>query len=179
MDAHEAAFAVAYLHRVRFTSGTFDVENPVLSDVLAADGTPARVVVFVDDGVVGAWPDLDRRINRYATKHGDRIVLTGSPHVVPGGEAAKNDWSVFEAVARGIDAASICRQSYCPGDRGWRGAGCRRLRGRHRAPGRSPHPNAHDHALTGRFGCGRQERHQRLRQEELSRDVQPAVGRDQ
>ncbi len=112
-QADDAAFAVAYLHQLRFTSDAFDVANPVVRDVITIDGdTPARVLVFVDDGVARAWPDLEARIRHYARAHSDRIVLVGRPRVIPGGEAAKNDWSVFETVALAIDEASICRRSY-------------------------------------------------------------------
>ena len=112
-EAHEAAFAVAYLHRLRFTSDAFDVANPVLNDIFASDdASPARVLVFVDDGVANAWPDLDKQINRYASAHANRMMLADSPCTVAGGEACKNDWGVFEAVARAINDASICRQSY-------------------------------------------------------------------
>ncbi len=112
-EADDAAFAVAYLHQLRFTSDAFDVANPILRDVLTADGqTPSRVLVFVDDGVANAWPDLEGRIRHYARAHSDRMVLVGSPQPLPGGEVAKNDWRVFEKVARAIDTASICRRSY-------------------------------------------------------------------
>ncbi len=79
-EADDAAFAVAYLHQLRFTSNAFDVANPILRDVLTADGqTPSRVLVFVDDGVANAWPDLEDRIRMYARAHSDRMALVGSP----------------------------------------------------------------------------------------------------
>ncbi len=111
--ADDAAFAVAYLHRLRFTGDAFDPADTSLSEVITAEGDgPARVLVLVDEGVATAWPDLDKRISDYALAHADRMLLVGSPLRVPGGEAAKNDWSVFETVAQAINEAMICRQSY-------------------------------------------------------------------
>ncbi len=112
-EADDAAFAVAYLHRLRFTRDAFDVTNRLLSDILITDGdSPARILVFVDEGVANAWPDLDNRISRYASAYADRMILAGPPCTVAGGEVSKNDWSVFEAVARAIKDTSICRHSY-------------------------------------------------------------------
>ncbi len=112
-EAHDAAFAVAYLHRVRFTRDVFDTANPALRNVLQADGgRPARVLVFVDDGVASAWPDLKDGIITYARSHADQMTLADAPIVVTGGEACKNDWRVFERVARAITGAAICRRSY-------------------------------------------------------------------
>ena len=115
LEALDGAFAVPYLHRLRFTRGAFDVENPLLRTLLgpeAEDAPPARTLVFVDDGVARAWPRLCGEIARYAAAHAESLVLAAPPIIVPGGEAAKNDWAVFETVAEAISDRAICRQSY-------------------------------------------------------------------
>ena len=108
------AFAVPYLHRLRFTRGVFDVANPLLRTLLGPEGEeegPARSLIFIDNGVARAWPRLVEQINRYAAVHADCLTLAAPPAVVTGGEAAKNDWSVFEQVAAAINEHGICRHS--------------------------------------------------------------------
>jgi len=109
----DEVFAVNALHRIRFTSGAFDPANLVLRSALeAGTDSPGRAVVFVDDGVAAAWPDLDERLAAYEAAHGDVLKLQGPLHTVPGGEQAKNDWHVFHAVTKAINDAKICRHSY-------------------------------------------------------------------
>ncbi len=115
-DAHDGAFAVPYLHRLRFTRGAFDPDNALLRGLLSPDDEPgtaaaARALVFVDDGVARAWPRLLGDIERYAAAHSAGLVLAAAPAVVRGGEAAKNDWTVYEQVARAISDRRICRRS--------------------------------------------------------------------
>jgi 3-dehydroquinate synthase len=105
--------ALNAMHRVRFTSRVFDPRNHVLRSVLE-EGTdsPGRAVVFVDDGVADAWPDLGEMIAEYAAAHADVLKLQGPLHLVSGGEQCKNDWDVFHEVSRVINDAKICRHSY-------------------------------------------------------------------
>jgi 3-dehydroquinate synthase len=114
-EAYDGAFAVPYLHRLRFTRGAFEVANPMLRNILGPEGeeaATARTLVFVDEGVAAAWPRLLEQIERYAAAHDDRLTLAAPPAVVTGGEQSKNDWSVFETVAGAISDHAICRQSY-------------------------------------------------------------------
>lgn len=115
-DAHDGAFAVPFLHRLRFTRRAFDPDNPLLRSTLGDDGPetvpPSRVLVFVDEGVARAWPRLLEDVTRYAAAHRDRLLLADDPAVVTGGEAAKNGWEVYETVARAISDHAICRRSY-------------------------------------------------------------------
>jgi 3-dehydroquinate synthase len=108
----DAPFAVDFLHRIRWTTDTFDPGNPALRDLMPADEGPARAVVFVDSGVADAWTDLSRRIEAYFVRHADSIALAAPLDTVRGGEACKNDFSVFEHVTRTINDAGICRRSY-------------------------------------------------------------------
>jgi 3-dehydroquinate synthase len=111
-ESHDGAFAVAYLHRLRFTRGAFEPANTLLRDVLTSDGhAPVRALVFVDRGVARARPALLREIAAYAAAHEAAITLAAPPAVVPGGEAAKNDARVFESVLRAISERAICRRS--------------------------------------------------------------------
>ena len=84
-----------------------------------------------------------------------------------------------ERILQAIHDAALDRHSYVGGDRRRRGARRGRLRG---GDGASRHPadSRPDHrAGAGRLGGRRQERHQRVRQEELPRHVRAAVRRHQ
>ncbi len=109
----DAAFAVEHLHRLRITRNALDPANPILRDVLGdAEMSAGRVLAFIDDGVVESWPDLPRRLETYFAEGLSGFELSEPVRRVPGGEAAKNDWSVFEAAARSIHDEGICRHSY-------------------------------------------------------------------
>jgi 3-dehydroquinate synthase len=111
--ARDAAFGMDYVHRIRFTSDAFDPANTVLRDVLSAGAdSSGRAVVLIDDGVAAAWPDLAKQVRAYADAHADVLTLVADACIVPGGERSKNDWSVFETVARLVNDAGICRHSY-------------------------------------------------------------------
>ena len=106
----DAAFTMDYVHRLRFTSDVLDPANPVLREVLAkTEDSPGRLAVVVDQGVAEAWPGLCERIEDYVTDALDWMTLAAPVQIVPGGEACKNDWSVYESVARTIHDAAICR----------------------------------------------------------------------
>ncbi len=109
----DAPFAVDLVHRLRFTEDAFRVDNPVLRDVLPVTSRgPNRLLVFVDRGCAEAWPDLAEQVVLYAQAHRDRLVLAGSINTVSGGEAAKNDRSVYELAIEAIHDAGLCRQSF-------------------------------------------------------------------
>ncbi len=107
----DASFAVDYLHRLRFTRHAFDPANPVLREVLGeAEASSGRLVAFVDQGVIDAWPDLAARLKNYV-KSVPGFAVAGDIRCVPGGEAAKNDWSVYEDTVRVIHDEGVCRHS--------------------------------------------------------------------
>jgi len=107
----DAAFAVDHLHRLRFTRHAFDPANPVLREVLGeAEASSGRLVAFVDQGVIDAWPDLGTRLENYIESV-PGFTVAGGIRCVPGGEAAKNDWSVYEDTLRVIHDEGVCRHS--------------------------------------------------------------------
>ncbi len=119
----DANFSVGFVHRLRFTRGVFDVENPLLTQLMIGPGgspnghgsltsSPARALVFVDQGVLSHWPGLPDRLQRYTQAHADRMVLTGPVHPVVGGEPCKNDRGVFDGLCQAIHDAGLCRHSY-------------------------------------------------------------------
>ncbi len=105
---------VSFDYEVHFTTGLFDVENPLLADALAADGTtgPRKVMAVVDDGVHVHHPDVLDQLTVYAEAHAGVLTLAREPLVVSGGEQAKNDASLLDRLHRAMHEASLCRHSY-------------------------------------------------------------------
>jgi 3-dehydroquinate synthase len=110
----DAPFDVGFVHRLRRTRSVFDPANATLRDAIASDHAagPRKVVVLVDAGVAGAWPDLAQQIARYATTHEDVIRLVAPAITVPGGEACKNTLDVFHTAVEATQKHGICRRSY-------------------------------------------------------------------
>jgi 3-dehydroquinate synthase len=105
-------FAVGFHHRVLFTSDVFRPDNGLLAATLAAGGAPGRSIAFIDNGVAAAWPGLTGAIERYAAAHPAALDLVARPQIVAGGEAAKNDLGVVDAVLRAVHEHGICRRSW-------------------------------------------------------------------
>lgn len=98
---------------VRFTRDVFAPANPVLAEVFALAGAgPHRLGVVVDAGLSRADPGLLSRLDAYLAAQGDRLVLAAPPLVVPGGEPAKADLAVVQAVWELTFRAALCRQSF-------------------------------------------------------------------
>src|SRR3954447_9757404 len=63
----DIAFAVPFVHRLRFTTDVLGVEQDVLLDVLERSGpNPARVQFWLDGHVAGVRPDLAARLTALA-----------------------------------------------------------------------------------------------------------------
>jgi 3-dehydroquinate synthase len=109
----DTPFAVRLVHRVRFTRSCLDPRNPTLASVFepGPGGRAPRAVAFLDDGVARAHPALAAALASYGRTTG-AFDLVEEPHVVPGGEAAKNSRDVVERVLASVDRGRICRRSY-------------------------------------------------------------------
>lgn len=110
-----------FRHEVIFTRGALRVENGVLAGVFAREGgRAARMLAVVDQGVVKslrqdsgqARPSLVKELKNYFAAHAGRAELVGEPIVVPGGEAAKNDWRLVEKLWAAMERHGMSRQSY-------------------------------------------------------------------
>jgi 3-dehydroquinate synthase len=110
-----------FRHEVIFTRGALGSENPALAGVFAREnGRAARVLAVVDRGVAKALrpgsgqarAGLVKELKAYFAKHARRAELVGEPIVVPGGEAAKNDWGLVEKLWAAMERAGLSRQSY-------------------------------------------------------------------
>ena len=107
-------FSVSYRFPVAFTENAFAPENPALVDALShlEPGRRHRLVVAIDSQVATAFPGLPDEIAAYCAAHADALQLVGTPLVVTGGEAVKNDLTHTMLVLRYLHDAGIDRQSF-------------------------------------------------------------------
>jgi 3-dehydroquinate synthase len=113
-SAYLQRFAVTYEYPVRFTRGLFDPLNPVLAETLARlePDRRHRCIVFVDDGLAQALPELAARIEAYALAHAGRIDLVTPPVRVTGGERVKMDLHFGEDMPRRLVEQRLDRHSF-------------------------------------------------------------------
>ncbi len=107
-------FSVAYDYPVAFTRGLFDPANPLLADMLARR-EPAkrhRALVYLDDNLARARPDLPAAIAAYAAAHSARMTLAAPVETVPGGEKIKTELAWIEGIQQRIHRLGIDRHSF-------------------------------------------------------------------
>lgn len=105
--------ALTFDFPVVFTQNAFDPANTAITDVLGRAGEgPHRVGIVLDAGLVAARPDLPETVQAYCAAQPAAIKLVAPPLVVTGGEQAKADFSVVEAVWRLTFEGRLCRQSF-------------------------------------------------------------------
>jgi len=110
----DARVSVGWDFRLRFTRQALSPANAVLREVVEVEPGQgaARMLVVIDGGLREANPAIVEAVKEYSAAHHDRIRLVGEPIIVPGGERAKNDRSVFDNLTRAIHDAGLCRRSY-------------------------------------------------------------------
>jgi 3-dehydroquinate synthase len=97
---------------VVFTRDVFDPANQVLAETLSRrEQRRHRVAVVIDGGVAARRPELGTEIEHYAHHHGEAVQLAGSPWVIAGGEAAKQN-DLLAGLHRELAEHKIDRQSY-------------------------------------------------------------------
>jgi 3-dehydroquinate synthase len=107
------AFAVPFVHRLRFTQDVLGAERDVLADVIEPSGGQiARVQFWVDEHVVQAQPNLRHRLRAFAAHYPQRMVNVGNVQIVPGGEVIKNEIHILERMLKCFNAANLDRRSY-------------------------------------------------------------------
>ena len=107
-------FQVSFRYPVHFTTGLFDLENPLFHEVIRAGGgdLPKKVLAVVDRGLYRHHPGLLANLEEYCREHAEVIALAGAPLLLPGGEAVKNDPLHVTILHQAIQAAGLCRHSY-------------------------------------------------------------------
>ncbi|MBD2775063.1 3-dehydroquinate synthase [Iningainema tapete] len=106
--------SVTFNYNVYFTSCLFDVKNPLLAQVIAADGEegPKKIAAVVDGGLLQFRRELLRQISAYSEYYPDTLTLAAEPMLVPAGESAKNNPQLLEQIHQLVDKAKLCRHSY-------------------------------------------------------------------
>ncbi len=92
-------------HRLITRRGVMRNADTTLSDALTGDAT--RIIAFIDDGLLAAQTRIESSLHKKL----DPDRLTDIAHV-PGGEACKNDPTVWLDIARRIADRGIDRHSY-------------------------------------------------------------------
>ena len=108
------AVPVTFTYNVYFTTGLFQLNNPLLSQALAANGEKGskQLVAVVDAGLLQHWDSLLEQLTAYAQQYRDILTLAVEPLIIPGGEAAKNDPTLVCLIHKVINEAGLCRHSY-------------------------------------------------------------------
>jgi len=108
------SFSVPFSYPVHFTKNLFDPDNSLLAGVLnrLEENRRHRAIVYADEGVVLAHPDLISRICACFEKHAQSMELCTKPRVIPGGEAVKENWNTVHQLIQEIGAQHLDRQSY-------------------------------------------------------------------
>jgi 3-dehydroquinate synthase len=104
--------SVPYAYDVVFTRDLFRADNESLSEVLAQSEGPARMAVFIDEGMLANWPGLIQSITAWCEQRPGRIKLACAPVTVPGGEAVKNDLTFVQRMTHQFQRLELCRHSY-------------------------------------------------------------------
>ena len=113
MDYLQQAFDIKFEYRVYFTSGLFDIANPLLKNFFIDNkiqGIDQKILFVVDKGVINAHPDLANRIKHYFSTFS--AILINEVIVIPGGEMAKNDVSFLMRIVDAVNEFAIDRHSY-------------------------------------------------------------------
>ncbi|PCI05695.1 MAG: 3-dehydroquinate synthase [Hyphomicrobiales bacterium] len=107
-------FAVPFEFPVSFTENLFDPENLTLVDTLCRKEADKKhkIIIFLDDGLAQARPDLIEEIKAYAKHHQQHIDLVAEPFLVPGGEKIKTDLHFVEQMQKTLYDYHIDRHSY-------------------------------------------------------------------
>lgn len=104
---------VTFNYDVHFTTGLFQVDNPMLARVVATEQqtSPKQAIAVVDSGVVEHHSGLLNQLAAYAKRYAS-ILKLDEPLIVPGGESAKNDPRLIEQIQQQIHQVGLCRHSY-------------------------------------------------------------------
>jgi len=110
----EQSFRVDFSYPVVFTRDLFCPENPILAHVLRRIEANRihRALVYVDEGVVQAQPELKEQIMAYFHDRSDQLELVAPPQTAKGGPGAKNGWGPIREIMWSLGSLHIDRQSF-------------------------------------------------------------------
>jgi len=113
-DVRLQSFSVSYEYPVVFTRNAFAPGNSSLLDVLSRreQRKRHRCLIFIDQGVLAARPELAAQIDDYARAHSSSIALVAPPVPVAGGEVCKNDPNIIPRLLELLSQHAIDRHSF-------------------------------------------------------------------
>ncbi len=113
MKPIQQRFSITYAYDVLFTEHLFDLQNTTLLDVLKQESSlPINAFFVIDEGVNRHHPRLIDDIQAYALHNSHVMRIAGTPYVVPGGEAIKNDPVCVDNIHKAVYEHKIDRHSY-------------------------------------------------------------------
>lgn len=107
----EQTFSVPFRYPVCFTEDLFDPKNTILADVLRGERIP-KVLFVIDSGVADTHPQLIQQIKAYSETFKAVFSVATEPIVVVGGEACKNDETLYKQIVEATHLYGIDRHSY-------------------------------------------------------------------
>ncbi len=111
-NVYDVDFSVPMTHRLRFTVDCFGDEFGVLRDLIEPNAAnPARCQVWIDEGVLAAYPSLSASIEGQLAK-APEIALASPVDRLIGGEQVKNDPGIVNRLLRSFDDDGLDRRSY-------------------------------------------------------------------
>ncbi|MHA4893283.1 3-dehydroquinate synthase [Pedobacter sp. PWIIR3] len=113
MNYLQQSFNVKFEYKIFFTSSLFDLNNTTLANFFTEKPSLSTRKIFfvIDQGVADTHTDLLSNIKHYFDQH-QVIQFIPEVMVIPGGEAAKNDTSLFDAIVEAVNKFGIDRHSY-------------------------------------------------------------------
>lgn len=102
--------ATGFSFPVIFTRDCFNTSNTALSGILSSLVKDAKIMAFLDSGLVEAWPAVISMMEAYLDFYG--YSLAGPPHLMPGGEPVKDGWKYATEAMDLIAKNGLCRHSY-------------------------------------------------------------------
>ena len=113
MSVSNQGFSVPFTFPVHFTRLAWTPKNSAIVDAVRRlePHRRHRVLVVIDENVTEAQPGLVPAIRTYFQAHAGSLQLVGTPLIVPGGEAAKNDLVHPFRLLQHMNDAGLDRQS--------------------------------------------------------------------
>lgn len=109
----EHTVKVPYQLKVYFTRNVFDLENPLFRNLacLRETGNRRKILIYLSKEVAESKPNLVDQIEAYFQFHDFDLALRGV-HLLAGGEAIKNDYTIIDRIYSDIEKSKLCRHSY-------------------------------------------------------------------
>lgn len=118
MNTLQQTFQVPYTYSIFFTKRLFDPANATLRSFFESFGQAGfqrKVLLAIDGGFLTHHPTLQSEMVAYFASLEPLVKLVPQLLVLPGGEAAKNDTTLFDDIVEAIDNYGIDRHSFVIG----------------------------------------------------------------